>query len=433
MDRRVRVLYIESSPRWEYKFLQSTLLRDRRVEPHFLLTEADAGVRKSGPPFLPAFPSRDQLFAYDLLILGDVPATYLGTEHMEWIRDFVNEGGGVAMIAGRGHAPASFSDTVLAEVLPVEVRPVPFSSGMEHRPELFTPVLSDAGQRSDMMALKDNRDDNLRTWKELPGFSWYYPALKLRPGAVAYLTHPRQHLPNSSQAMPVLAVQFYGRGESLFLASDETWRWRYNAGDRYFSRFWGQVVYRLGLPHLLGNARRVQLALERSEMTLGRPASVYARLFDREFRPWQAERVPARLTRLDAPGQTKPSRQIMLEAVTGQPGEYRAMLANDTPGRFELRVESPVTTTLPYRVALPPRHELEPLGMAEDELREAARLSGGAFYREEDLHALPSRIVPARASYTLRQEILLWNPLALVIFVGLVTVEWTVRKFSNLS
>src|SRR5262249_43233236 len=30
IDRRVKVLYVESTPRWEFKFLQPTLLRDRR-------------------------------------------------------------------------------------------------------------------------------------------------------------------------------------------------------------------------------------------------------------------------------------------------------------------------------------------------------------------------------------------------------------------
>lgn len=432
MDRRVRVLYIESSPRWEYKFLQASLLRDRRVEPSFLLVNADPGVRNSGRPFLPAFPGRDQLFTYDLLILGDVPATYLGTEHMEWIRDFVKEGGGLVTIAGRQHAPASFADSPLAEVLPVEILATTFASG-SNRPELFVPVLTDAGKRSDMMALADEQGQNLRTWNELSGFSWYYPAVKLRAGAIALLNHPHDRLKIGNAPMPVLAAQYYGRGESLFLASDETWRWRFNAGDRYFARFWGQVIYRLGLPHLLGSSRRAQLELEHSDMMLGRPASVYARLFDREFRPWQAERVPARLESLDPKAGSAVSRKVMLEAVPGEPGEYRALLANDVPGRFELRVDSPEAATLPYRVTLPPGHELESVGIAIDDLREAARLSNGHFYREEDLHSLPGQVTAAQATFTVRQDILLWNPLVLAIFVGLVTIEWTVRKFSNLS
>ncbi|MBV9122655.1 MAG: VWA domain-containing protein, partial [Planctomycetes bacterium] len=111
VDRRVKVLYIENAPRWEYKFLQTALLRDRRVEASFMLARGDTGVLHSGKPFLPTFPRRDQLFGYDLVILGDVPADYLGKQHQEWLRDFVKEGGGLVVIAGREHAPADYADT----------------------------------------------------------------------------------------------------------------------------------------------------------------------------------------------------------------------------------------------------------------------------------------------------------------------------------
>lgn len=88
---------------------------------------------------------------------------------------------------------------------------------------------------------------------------------------------------------------------------------------------------------------------------------------------------------------------------------------------------------LQYYVDYPPRHELEITGLAEDELREAARLTGGRFYREEDLSHLATRITPRGTPFRVRQEIVLWNPLMLVIFVGLITVEWVLRKMSNLS
>ncbi|HEV3259718.1 MAG TPA: hypothetical protein VG013_22815 [Gemmataceae bacterium] len=433
IDRRVKVLYIENSPRWEYKFLQAALLRDHRVEPRFLLVNGDPDVLKGGEPFLPAFPARDQLFAYDLLILGDVAATYLGTEHMEWIRDFVNEGGGLVVIAGRQHAPAGYVDTSLAEVLPVEVLPVRFEPGSDARPQPFVPVLTDAGKRHDMLALADTEEENLRTWKELPGIYWQYPVVKLRAGARSLLDHPQLRLKAGDKPMPLLASQYYGKGESLFLATDETWRWRYNAGDHYFARFWGQVIYQVGLPHLLGNARRAQLALERSDVVLGRPCSVYAHLFDKDFRAFKAEHVFARLEFLDARSGDQASRDVRLEAVPGQAGEFRALLANEVPGRFELKLEGDEPASLQYRVALPPQHELEPVGMAEDALREAARASGGRFYREEDLHRLADDIEPRKVAFTQRQEVLLWNPLALALFVCLVTAEWTLRKFSNLS
>ncbi|MDA1016163.1 MAG: hypothetical protein O3A00_17115, partial [Planctomycetota bacterium] len=72
-------------------------------------------------------------------------------------------------------------------------------------------------------------------------------------------------------------------------------------------------------------------------------------------------------------------------------------------------------------------------GLAEQSLREAARQSGGCFYREEDLHELPDQIESRQVQYTMHAETLLWNPLMLILFVGLVTAEWLLRRLSNLS
>ncbi len=434
IDRRVKVLYVESSPRWEYKFLQTVLLRDRRVQARFFLVNGDPQAMQGSGPFLSAFPAtRQDLFAFDLLIVGDVPADYLGAERLRWIRDFVKEGGGLVLIAGRQHAPASYHGTPLAEALPVEFVPAKFPVDASARPQPFSPVLTHFGRRSDMMALADTPDDNLKVWQNLPGFYWHYPVSKLRPGAVALLAHP--HLKAGDVPMPLLATHFYGRGPVLLSATDETWRWRYNAGDRTFGRFWGQVIYQFGLPHLLGNPKRVQLELERTENVVGRPGYVYARLFDADYRPLTVERVIARLKKVSDPAGAEGStaRSVPLEAIPGQPGNYRALLANDAVGGYALSVESPEQATLEYRVTLPPQHELEVAGMAEETLRQASRISAGAFYREEDLHRLAANIKPRTATFTQRQEVLLWNPLVLLLFVSLVTAEWVLRKFSNLS
>jgi hypothetical protein len=236
--------------------------------------------------------------------------------------------------------------------------------------------------------------------------------------------------------MPIMATHYYGKGQVLFLGTDETWRWRYNAQDRYLARFWGQVIYQMSLPHLLGSSNRTQLALDRSDAVLGRPGYVYARLLDAKYQPLLAKSVVGRLEFLDGPNDDKRIQKLELKAVPGQAGQFRAPLPNDVPGRFELKIDKAdglEAGSLQYRVDRPPGHELEPLGMAENALREAARISGGRFYREEDLYAMPRAIEPRKTPFVERQEVLLWNPLALLLFVGLITTEWVLRKFSHLS
>lgn len=431
-DSKVKILYIEYSPRWEFKFLQPALIRDRRVEAHFILIHGDPKLMKSGKPFLPEFPTREELLKYDLIILGDIPASYLGPQKMEWIKEYVRDfKGGLILIAGRQNAPRTFDGTPLAELLPVEFLPVEFKLDTGQRTQSYVPVLTTAGESSDMLMLADAPPDNQQVWKNVPGFHWYYPVTKLRPAATALLVHPTAKM--GDQPMPLLATQYYGKGQVLFLGTDETWRWRWNTQDKYFGRFWGQVIYQLGLPHLLGDSsKRVQAALERSEAILGRPGAIYVRLLDRDFRPLQDEEVTATLDYLDAKAGQERNRKVTLRKIPGRAGDYRVVLENDQPGRFELRVKDQ-EGTFQYRVNLPPRHELEESGLAEEPLREAAQLSGGKFYREEDLHHLPAQVQPRLIGFTLRQEVLLWNGIGFIVFLGLITAEWLIRKFSDLS
>jgi hypothetical protein len=76
---------------------------------------------------------------------------------------------------------------------------------------------------------------------------------------------------------------------------------------------------------------------------------------------------------------------------------------------------------------------MEEAGLDEDALRSAALAGGGAFYREEDLHKLADQIAEQKARFSLRQERPLGGTSALLAFVLLITAEWLLRKFSNLS
>jgi hypothetical protein len=440
-DRKVKVIYAENVPRWEYKFLQTALIRDRRVEAKFFLAQAAPETLdpKKGP-FLAAFPTREQLFGADLLILGDLPPAVLTPESIRLVQEYVKEGGGLIALAGRQHFPADYAnaaaagdDRGLRELLPVEFAAVRFKGEADPRPQPYLPVLTGDGERSLFLSLADDVDRSQSLWRELPGFFWHYPVTKTSPHARVLLVHPATKLNN--RPMPLWVVHHYGRGEVLFLGTEETWRWRYNAEDRYFARLWGQLVYQMGLPHLLGHSSRVEFALEHGEAQLDRPGHVYVRLLDADYQPLKEEEVSATLTRLDAGKGETSEQQVVLKPVDPErrPGDYRVLLANDVAGRFMLKLARPEPASYEYRVVLPPRHELQPAPLAEESLRLAARLSGGSYYREEDLHRLVASITPRTAPFTQRQEVLLWHPLAMLLFVLLLTAEWVLRKFSHLS
>ena len=86
--------------------------------------------------------------------------------------------------------------------------------------------------------------------------------------------------------MPLVVLQSVGRGQVLYMGFEESWRWLFNKSDDkdYFARFWGQVVYRIGLSRELGE-KQAQLMLDQPDPIKNRPATVYARLYDENFQP----------------------------------------------------------------------------------------------------------------------------------------------------
>jgi hypothetical protein len=304
-------------------------------------------------------------------------------------------------------------------------------------------VLTYDGENNPALTLDDKPEVSKELWtKELwvnvPGFYWFYPLVDVRPGATVLLTHPERKVGKrpDEKPLPLIATQMYGKGEVMFVGIEETWRWRDNTGDKFTARFWGQTAVQLGLPHLLGNARRSQLELERGEPILGRPGAVKGRFLDTNYEPVTRSTVRALLVNLDAKDDGSRRREVVLQRIVGQPGEYRAALPHDLPGRHELRIppgDGLEEATLPFRVDLPPRHELLEVGLAEEALRGMAATVGGHFYREEDLITLPDKVEARKQPFTLRSEVILWGPLPFVLFVLLISAEWIIRKFSNLS
>lgn len=442
-DTKIKVLYVENFPRWEFKFLQPALSRDRRIEVDYILINADPKATRTfdeKSPFLAEFPKTREKFLeskYNLIILGDVPASFFTKEQEEWISEFVKNRGGLIVMAGRQNMPGGYEGTPIAELLPIEFKKEKYGLDSDVRTQEYPATLTEAGQRTDWLALADTPEENLDVWqKKLVqlGFHWNYPVTKLKPAATALIVNPRVKIGEPPMPMPVLATHFFGKGQVVWLGTDETWRWRWNYEDRYFVRFWGQLVYQLGLPSLLGDsAKRASMALDRSQAVVGKSSTVYVRLLDKDFNPRKDRKVDAELEHLDAKAGEERKFPVVLNSIDKRPGEYAVVVPNNRPGRWALHVKNPELNTFGFRVDLPPRHELEEAGLAEKQLREAAEISGGRFYREEDLRTLVPSLHEETAKTRRHQEVVLWNPLAILLFVGLITLEWLVRKFSDLS
>ena len=55
------------------------------------------------------------------------------------------------------------------------------------------------------------------------------------------LRHPTDKAVGEKQTRPILVTGRCGRGLTMFVGTDEFWRWRFAQGDRYFYRFYAQA------------------------------------------------------------------------------------------------------------------------------------------------------------------------------------------------
>jgi uncharacterized membrane protein len=439
IDGKIKVLLVDSSPRWEFKYLQAMLLRDRRVDLKCYLTEADpavAGYDKS--PYLKSFPTtkKDLIDKFDLVILGDIDPKGLTAEQMTDIGDFVSKfGGGMLMVPGKRYGLDGLKNTIIEKMIPVEMK----KSGSSFRPSSSddSPTaaekplkleLTPAGSRSTMLRLSDDEQESKSLWSKLPPIFWEQSVSNAKPGAEVLLVDSGGNKSmEDGGKMPILAVQQYGMGQVMYLGTDNTWRWRKNIGDKYYLTFWGQMVQRLSLPHLLGESKRTQLTSDKKTYTTGDRVTIFARLYDQGFSPVVEAGVDGTYT-ID--GHSTP---VQLRALPDEPGMYRGEFIAPGPGMYTFKVDGDDKSKLDLAVT-EPRLEMGETAMNEPLLREMANMTGGAFYREDDLYKLPDTVRLKSEVVQSRVEIDLWSsPFVFLLILMVGAAEWILRKWMQLK
>jgi len=261
IETRMRVLMIEQAPRWEFKYLQAMLLREPRVELRCLLLEGEsAAARVPGSPYLDSFPQREELLGYDLVFLGDVEPRLLTDAEWLGLKELVAEAGGaLVVIAGKRFMPGAYRHRLLEPMLPIAPASAAVTPGPATEPWLLHPVRNDA-----MLRLADDPETQGQAWRELPPIFWMADIAGAKPAAEVLLVAQAEGAdPADERGPPVAVLQRYGAGEVLFMGTDNTWRWRQNAGDRIHARFWAQVVQRLAGQRLMQGSRRASIQTDR--------------------------------------------------------------------------------------------------------------------------------------------------------------------------
>src|SRR5262245_12920601 len=460
-DDKAKALLIDGEARWEFHYLASALLRDRNMDVSSVVMQQprlgkipDEELLKVGNPAtnLPAGP--DALAPYDCIILGDVSPDQLSLEDRNRLERYVSDRGGTLVIlAGKRAMPLGYltGDDPLARLLPIEephaVKPA----------EGFAVSLTDLGKETPFLQLEAVSEQSVARWADLPRHFWGVVGAA-KPGAVtlAYVAEPSSPKdkvkPEERERNAGLIVrQNYGFGRVLFVGLDSTWRWRYKTGDTYHHRFWGQAIrWAASDKPLVAGNESLRFGTREPAYQARQDVDVVVRLAEEVALLPPDALVAARVLQ---PGQgdggEKAVALVPLKPNASQPRLLEGQVHDLLPGQYEIELVIPSLAdklTAPpgpdgkpgklratFAVLAPEGEEMVELGTNYPLLEDLAAKSGGKLLTPETAAEVVDLLAARTLTRTHREEEPLYQSLlALLLIVGMLTVEWVVRKRAGL-
>lgn len=446
LDAHIAVLYVDGYPRWEYRYLKNEMIRDKTVDISCLLTSADPTFPQEGDDVSDSrhFPGRIKRFAesieelmnYDVVLFGDVDPRQFTDRQLQLVSEFVSKkGGGFGMIAGPRWSPVKFRNTVIEQLLPVDLANAErFALPDGPLTEGFRPVLTKVGAASSVFRFFPDRAVNEKFVRDdLQPIFWYAQGISAKPGVgEVFAEHPVDSEPDGRAKAPLLVMGRYGAGRTLFSAIDDSWRWRFYTGEQVFDTYWIQQLRYLARGKKLGE-RRLNFTLDRQSYVLGEPVRIGLEVLDGVL----LQQLPSEISvevKDRATGQT--THYEKLQKIEGQPDQYAATFTADRVGGFVATLPplaSAAGLELPMDVSVPRLEMAQPeanvtllrqIAANDPSTRQPALLTLASA-----AEALPRLLPSAAKTLWIPTNAPLWDaPLAMLIFVLLITTEWIVRK-----
>lgn len=361
LEDRIKTLCLDEFPRWESRYANMMLKRDKRVDLDTIfvastkdgkLPVAEASEEQQKDKY-PA--SRDGLFAYHIVILGDVDPEHFTTEQLEDLRDFVLERGGTLIaMAGPHHMPSAYAGTPLADVLPLNRfgrsgqtnrlafadHPLAFKQGA------YQPGIESEALYEDVLQIGRNPDNTRELWDGLPRLSWLKEDVIESRSSDPMVQAKAMKGDTATGSAPVAIKSYAGLGKTLYLGSDSFWRWRYRARWTYHHRFWGQVLLWSTMGRTTGADPNIKLMADRPVYAPEEPVVIKARLFDEKELPLSNAEAEIEVYRMGG-GSTNDTEVSEFEAgalvkrlplfhLENSGGEYRAEIRDLEKGVYRI-------------------------------------------------------------------------------------------------
>lgn len=439
---RITVLQVAGAPSWDVKVMRRFLKGDPSVDlVSFFILRTQQDIRGTSYDddelSLIQFPYDDlfseELQRFDVVIFQNFDhQNYFGRADadrlLDNIRRFVEEDGkGFVMIGGdRSFDMGGYSGTHVEQMLPVDLgAPKPFFDD-----EGFRAQLTDDGRRHPITRLAASPEENAVWWERLSMNDGVNLVQRASTGATVLLAHPTL-TDAGGEPMPVLSVAEAGKGRSMALTVDTSWRWSFTEasagrGNQAYLRFWKNSFRWLVKDP---STSRVTVDTPRENYGLGDTVRIIVRARDTGFAPLPRAQVVATI---EGPGG-----KAVLDGLTSSDGEVALELPAEVRGAHRIDVEvraggALVGTDNTVYAVTTRDPELDEVAPDAAFLTWLAAATEGAYHGPDDFGA-PLRDPNSGRTVWEPRETPLWRaPLlgfGILLFGGL---AWIVRRRSGL-
>jgi uncharacterized membrane protein len=433
-----KLLYIEGEPRWEYGFMRKTLVKN---EKNLVLVSVNRtadgkfyrqGV-ESGAELTKGFPATvEELFAYQGLILGSIEANFFSYDQLKNIEQFAaKRGGGVLAIGGaRSFDAGKYANSPVADLLPL------YLNDQIEEPEMhiasnYKAVLTPRGRVHAVTRLNEDRNLSAKAWDELPPISIPEILNQTKPGATVILE--ARSINDRSRVVPLLAEERYGRGRTMALTTNDTWRWRMEMDSKNTSHenFWRQLLRYL----VSTTPNQYEIAAERDVYAPADVINLRGEVNDNKFDAITDAQVIARVTKPQ--GSTI---ELPLKINYNDKGsDYRNELAADENGLYRvemtaMRGGATLGTAESTFYVTDRTREFHDAAQNVELLKRVAAETGGQYFPLNQANDLLDEITMLEGKNSERVSKDLWDmPVNFLLLIGLASAEWFLRKRKGLA
>ncbi|MFC1497647.1 hypothetical protein ACFLS1_04115 [Verrucomicrobiota bacterium] len=420
----LKVLVVESTPRWEYRFLRNALSRDPGVVVRCLLLHPGMSPG-TGNDYISSFPdSKEELSQYDVVFLGDIglESGKFTEENAEMIKGLVEkQGSGLVFLPGISGQQKTFLTGVLEELIPVELDKASAGFGFSMESRL---MLTATGKDHLLTMLASNPAQNYAVWKRLPGFFWHAPVTRSKPGCQVLAVHATAR--NQHGRIPLLVTRNYGSGKVLFMGTDSAWRWRRGVEDKYHYRFWGQVVRWMAHQRHLAHEDGIRFFFSPESPGKGEKVFLHATVYDKSGFPLKSGAVHASIT-----AESGHAEALELIPEDGDWGVFTGSFVPHEGGNYDIVVKCDKAERRVKTKIMVSRPRKEKIGRPAriSVLREIAAITGGKCGGIENLEEIIQNINLLPEPKPLEERMRLWcHPLWAGLIVFLLAIYWAGRK-----